>query len=339
VFVVIIHNGINAETFANRGIDAIIPEYVINIQNFISIITAIAVPLFFLISSYLLYCKADKYEIAMKKRVRSIAVPYILWLIVLIGVYLLVSNISFTKGFFVASMNPIYWSPLKWIEAFLGYFNWDGTSLIRAPYYVPFWFIRDLFILDLLSPIIKRVIEKLPFAAIILCFALWINNIQLYLVSPEALLFFVLGYYVAKYDFNEKQLDAIRMTDISLIYVIMIIGEYLLIDSMPVLRKVNIVIGCLFFLKLAGIMIQNAKLYKGLVWLEKHEFVVYAIHGIIINQLIKIYAKIVPLNGIFMLFGYFFTIIFGIGLSLLFSVVFKKVLPKLYAVMVGGRVA
>jgi surface polysaccharide O-acyltransferase-like enzyme len=63
VFVVIIHNGISEKAFMQRNINAIIPDYVENIQNLIGIITAVAVPLFFLISGYLLYKKEMPYNI------------------------------------------------------------------------------------------------------------------------------------------------------------------------------------------------------------------------------------------------------------------------------------
>jgi hypothetical protein len=94
----------------------------------------------------------------------------------------------------------------------------------------------------------------------------------------------------------------------------------------------------MFFLKLAGYFIKNIKLYTVLSWLEKYQFIVYAIHGIIIPQLLKIYIRIIPLNGVYILLGYFFMILFGVFVSLAFGIVFKKALPKPYAVLTGGRI-
>jgi hypothetical protein len=54
--------------------------------------------------------------------------------------------------------------------------------------------------------------------------------------------------------------------------------------------------GCIFILKISKYFMENIKLYKVLAWLEKYQFIVYAIHGIIIPQLLKIYIKIIPIN-------------------------------------------
>jgi hypothetical protein len=106
----------------------------------------------------------------------------------------------------------------------------------------------------------------------------------------------------------------------------------------PVLHKVNIIIGCIFFLRISNYFIENIKLYKILAWLEKYQFIVYAIHGIIIPQLLKIYIRTVPLNGVYILLGYFFMIIFGVFVSLVFGIILKKLFPKLYGILTGGRI-
>ncbi len=113
---------------------------------------------------------------------------------------------------------------------------------------------------------------------------------------------------------------------------------YVFRNTMPILAKVNIIVGCLWFLKLAGIMITKIKVYNFLVWLEKYEFVVYAVHIVILNQILKIFMWIVPFNGLFILIGYFVIIAVGIVISIAFGVVFKRLLPKVYKVMVGYRV-
>jgi surface polysaccharide O-acyltransferase-like enzyme len=85
VFVVIIHNGISAKVFSQRNILVTIPSYVENTQRLIGIITAIAVPLFFLISAYFLFIKEQKYVPMLKKKCLTILLPYFLWHILLIG--------------------------------------------------------------------------------------------------------------------------------------------------------------------------------------------------------------------------------------------------------------
>jgi hypothetical protein len=155
---------------------------------------------------------------------------------------------------------------------------------------------------------IKKLIDKFPLSIFVFFSILWINNIRIYIVSPGVLLFFTFGYYIVKYNISIKNIDRIKTFDLSAIYGITIILEYLFIRSMPVLHKVNIIIGSMLFLKISKYFMENIKLYKILAWLEKYQFIVYAIPGIIIPQLLKIYIRIVPLNGVYILLGYFFMI-------------------------------
>jgi hypothetical protein len=337
VFVVIIHNGISAKSFSQRNIMTIIPDYVENAQRLIGIVTAIAVPLFFLFSSYFLYIKEQKYVPTMRKKCWTIVLPYILWHILLIGFYFIVSTLSFTKQYFSPEKSIALWDVMDWLKAFVGDYS-DMESVISFPFIYQFWFLRDLFILNVFFVLIKKLIDKFPLGIFVLSSILWINNIRIYIVSPEALLFFVFGYYIVKYNISIKNIDQIKIFDFSIIYGITINLEYLFIRSMPILHNVNIIIGCMFFLRISQYFIENIKLYKTLAWLEKYQFVVYAIHGIIIPQLLKIYIRIVPLNGVYIFLGYFFMILFGIFVSLVFGIVLKKIFPKLYGILTGGRI-
>jgi fucose 4-O-acetylase-like acetyltransferase len=313
--VVIIHNGISAKSFPQRNIMVIIPDYVENVQRFIGIITAIAVPLFFLISSYLLYIKEKEFIPMLKKKCRSIVLPYILWTLMFVLLYFIMQTLPFTKEFFRTDSEHLIrnYGVLDWIDVFWGKITYRNE--VGNPFVGQFWFLRDLFILNLFFIGIKKLIDTFPFGIFILCTILWINNINIYIVSPEALLFFISGYYIVKYNLNIKNIDRIKTMDLAVIYGITIILEYFFAKSMPVLQKINIIIGCMFFLKTSQYLIENIKLYKLLVWLEKYAFIVYAVHMVIIPQLLKIYIKIVPLNGLYILVGYFFMILFGIFVS------------------------
>jgi fucose 4-O-acetylase-like acetyltransferase len=309
-----------------------------NVQRLIGIITAIAVPMFFLFSAYFLYFREQNYLPAMKKKCRTILLPYFLWNLLLILFYFLMQTLPFTKQFFAADPGHLIrnYGIIDWIDVFWGKITYRNEY--GHPFVYQFWFLRDLFILNIFFVFIKKIVDKFPLGIFVMFFIFWVNNINIYIVSPEALLFFTLGYYIVKYDIGIKNINQIKTFDISVFYIITIILEYILIKSMPILHKVNILMGCIFFLKISEYFIENIKFYKMLAWLEKYQFIVYAIHGIIIPQLLKIYIKIVPINGVFILAGYFIIIFFGVFISLIFGVIFKKLLPKIYGILTGGRI-
>jgi hypothetical protein len=245
--------------------------------------------------------------------------------------------LPFTKQYFSPEKPISSWELLDWIKEFLGDYS-DKESVISFPFVYQFWFLRDLFILNIFSVLIKKLVDKFPVGTFILVLIFWINNIKIYIVSPEALMFFTIGCYIVKYNLSIKNIDRIKTMDLSVIYGTTIILEYFFITSMPVLHKVNIITGCIFFLKISEYFIENIKLYTILAWLEKYQFIVYAIHGIIIPQLLKIYIRIIPLNGVYILLGYFFMILFGVFISLVFGIIFKKLFPKVYGILIGGRI-
>jgi fucose 4-O-acetylase-like acetyltransferase len=337
VFVIIIHNGISEKSFEGRGINAIIPSYVLSVQSLVGIITAIAVPLYFFISGYLLYLKETKLIPVLKKRSRTILVPYFIWSILFIVFYLAVSLLPFTKHFFAPDHSPALWNGVKWLYAFIGDYS-EGGGGIRGPFVFQFWFLRDLFILNVFFIIIKKLIDKFPLGMLILISILWVNNVPLWLVSPAALFFFTLGYYAVKYNLNETNIDKIKASDLFGIYVVAIILQFLFKEIMPTMGNVTVVVGCIVFLKISKYFVKNIKLYTFLAWLEKYQFVVYAVHAVIMPQVFKIYIRIVPMNGVFILLGYFCMIIFGVFVSLMFGVVLKKLFPGINAMLTGGRV-
>ena len=123
VFVVFIHNNPITVNFSGGVETYIIPIYVKIIRELISnIIARIAVPLFFLISSYLLYSKESKFIPVLKKKSRSILLPYIIWNILAIIFFYVAQSFNFTKPYF-ANIIIRDFSLIDWIDAFIAYFG------------------------------------------------------------------------------------------------------------------------------------------------------------------------------------------------------------------------
>jgi fucose 4-O-acetylase-like acetyltransferase len=344
VFVVFIHNGISEKNFTNKNVALEIPVYVEIVQNFIYIIVAVAVPLFFLISSFLLYTRENKFSTVLKKKIRTILIPYILWNLIFILFYHIMQSLPFTKAIFNSAPDYLIrnYGFYDWLKAFLGDYT-NKKSLTSTPFDYPLWFIRDLFILNILFIGIKKIIDKAPFGIIVIFFILWIANIKIYIVSPEALLFFSFGYYIVKYSLNEARIDIIRMSEISLIYLITIIMELFFNKYIPIIHKINIIIGSIFFLKASWYFVRNKMIYTVLIWCGQYGFIVYAIHAFILPQLLKLSINLFlspppAVKGWLILVDYFLIVLLGIVLSILFGILLKKIVPKVYAVLTGGRV-
>lgn len=333
---VFIHNNPTEVDFAGGTEIYTIPAYVNVVRELISnIIARIAVPLFFLISGYLLYAKETKFVTVLKKKSRTILLPYILWNILAIIFFYTAQTFSFTKPYF-ASIIIRNFRLIDWIDVFIGKFT--AARQYQFPLVYQFWFLRDLLILNLFFIGIKKLVNLIPFGALMLFFILWISGLNIYIVSTEALLFFTLGYYIIKYSLDYKRLDNIKLYDAVIIYLITIIVELFFSETVPIVHKINIIIGSILFIKFTYYFVNSNTIYNKLVWLGKYAFFVYAVHGIALAIMQKLSVKIIPMKGGLILLQYFSVNIIGIILFVLFGVMVRKLFPKIYAVLTGGRV-
>jgi hypothetical protein len=153
--------------------------------------TRIAVPLFFIISGYLLFINNNKFSLVIyldkiKKRFKSLVIPFLfnsgIYAFFLLGLYLL--GYSFGEIKFDSIKDFFY-------------------VLIIKPIPFQLWFIRDLFIIILFSPIIYFFIKRLNYLCLAIFFVIWLYNYQCFkIIDNETVFFFSLGSFLAINKFN-----------------------------------------------------------------------------------------------------------------------------------------
>ena len=166
-------------------------------------LAAIAVPLFFMMSGYLFFYRTEWNSAAfvgkLRRRVRSLLVPYVLFC--LLAVVGLVVNYAMSGHSWAQSLH-LYLGDGKWLHNF-----WDvhttGTNTnllgiskpISYPINIPLWFIRDLMVIVLMTPIIHLAIKRLRWGWLLLMTALSISGVWIPLVgfSPSSVLWFSVG--------------------------------------------------------------------------------------------------------------------------------------------------
>lgn len=176
-----------------------------NIAYYLSqVLASIAVPLFFFISGYLFFYRTKDFPLGtykqkMRKRARTILLPYILWN----GIYLLVYFFgeSLAEGLFSGRNKPVSdYSFADFLWAF-----WDRSMINPAnntmteshPVDYPLWFIRDLFVVMLFSPLLHLLIQRLKHYFIIMLGVLWFFGYWFHItgLSSAASFFFSAGAY------------------------------------------------------------------------------------------------------------------------------------------------
>ncbi|MBQ7741570.1 MAG: acyltransferase [Bacteroidaceae bacterium] len=178
-------------------------------------LAAIAVPLFFMISGFLFFYKSEPSNFGtlelwnsgthnwwfgkLRRRVRTLLVPYVLFcLLAVIG---LVVNHTM-QGHSLGDSLHTFLGNGKWLHNF-----WDvhttGTNTnilgitkpVSYPICIPLWFIRDLMVIVLMTPLIRWALLKLRLGWIAIMLVLSLTGIWIPLVgfSPSSCLWFSIG--------------------------------------------------------------------------------------------------------------------------------------------------
>ncbi|MBQ6449368.1 acyltransferase [bacterium] len=335
VLVIFVHNSVSVINFSSGTVSYAVPLFIDKIRIlFTSIFGNIAVPMFFFLSGLLHFTKKRSYWLTLKKKVKTLLIPYLLWNFLLIVFYLIGQHLPFSQGLFGNAMNDFSrFTWIDWLDCFVGKFT------VRAPYpiLVPMWFIRDLMIVNLLYPIIEKLIDKLPLSSLLVMLFLWLMGIDLTIVSPVALLFFSLGYYVVKHPNWLKVIDRVNCVDILPIYVLGCILQLAGYYQWPLSSSCNLFLGCLIVFKLSLPLVKSAKTVANFTFLNQYNFWIFALHSTVLAILQKLYVKFLPVNGYYMLLEYFLLVAVTIIICLISGIVCKKMLPRIFKILTGGR--
>ena len=178
----------NAGTFGTDKLNAV-TEF---IRVFISQgVARIAVPLFFLISGYLFFANFRwSQQTFVKKiitRARTLLVPFLFWNLVVLAFYALMQAIPPFRPYFTGSTAVI--SGLSLFEFFNVILGIKGYPIAYH-----FWFIRDLMVLIVFSPLIAIILRFAALPFLLVLYATWVTGFWPVLIPDNAgLLFFSAG--------------------------------------------------------------------------------------------------------------------------------------------------
>ena len=334
VFVVFIHANLTVDDALNYyHYDFVQPKWIEVFKNFIcGTLGGSAVPLFFLFASYLQFSKNDTYSLLLKKKGKSLLIPYILWTVITIILYLISQTIPQTSVFFQNPINIIRnWRFIDYLKAFT--YHDEVYPLVYQ-----FWFLRDLMILIILSPIIKILCSKFPGTMLIIVSVFAVKGIPIFFTNSTALFFYMAGYFFAKYKISFfKIADKIKLYEY-IFLIALTISFDLLFEGRYSFGFLKTIISCLFLLKLSTYFIKDEKVYEKTNYLASYSFFLYAVHTPFLGTAInKISQKVIPLHGILCLVQFLLAAFLTISIGTLLGICLNKLFPRLFKILNGGR--
>lgn len=310
-----------------------LPSFGSNFVSFLSSsLTSICVPTFFIISGFLFFLNQNEFSLKtysdkLYRRFYTLFIPYILWnLISLILQIIKIKYLDFP--------NPgLYQNgSIQWIKVIEGFYNYvDGY-----PFAFAFWFIRNLMIFILFSPI----------AYFIGCKKLWIGLIFIFIccllnTTLWGFCFYVIGGMLSRYCKNQLfQISIYPALACGFLWIVISIinlhfqfaflySTILIIESIAALI---FIIYILPFLKDGGII--------GFI-IEKivpATFFIYSFHQLGCSVIRNFFIEIFGLTtSIGMILAYCFSFITLVVLSYLLWLILKCTCPLILNILCGKR--
>lgn len=338
VLVVFVHS-YNIDIKINNGIQYSSNGLVFFIEEFFSQgLNRIASPLFFIISGYLFFANlngtAADFLRKLKKRIKTLIVPYLLWS--LAGILLFwalqlhpLANVFFTKTL-IRDMD------LKEIL----------NNLILAPVPYQLWYIRDLMMFVLLSPVFFVLIQELRLLVLISCIVFWIVDFNFIFFRSQSLFFYIVGASLAMHfkdlTMSEHKVKGLPFLMIWLTFVLIKTFLYCNNLSTPgvlnLLHKAAIVTGILTVNFLYDNFYARSEVFmQRLKPVIVYSFFVFAAHEPLLTIINKSMLNLTGNNSAGLLAVYFIAPVITITGCLIVAKIFKQHLPGFYSVITGGR--
>lgn len=329
------------------------------IRLFFSVVIArSAVPIFFIISGYLLFLKVEEYNKTvyiskLRKRWHSLVIPYFSWIVLLIlwtlmfkvgGILLHGKPWTGFLDYFQNGYLHMLWDSSVWDERT----TWLGIETHNSgPVLLPFWYMRDLIMMVVISPVIYWLIKKLKIIFIILMLAIYVFDIRVSWMSGTftcASLFFSLGAYFAikKQDFTDvlwKWKKIICPVAVALMIYQTYTGSAMGDEISKMIHPWLVIFQSFAFILLASALCNYPKLYGMNKKLARTSFFIYALHPFILYNIISIINKVMPMRDTWyvMTFNYLSAPLLCVGICIGIYWMSQKLMPGVLGVIVGER--
>ncbi|MGG9972686.1 acyltransferase family protein [Ferruginibacter sp. SUN002] len=306
------------------------------------------IPMLFMISGYLFAIGDTKlHKQRVGKRVRTLLYPYLIWSAV--GLLL-----TYVLELFPYSRNVVDATHMMQISdhtKLLHQYQWYEVLArwIFFPVSYQLWFIRVLLIYNLAYPAIRwcvlhPMVRWIFFSVVIL---LWIATFGSILFEGEGLLFFSLGVWLQKKNFNidvankwlNPNLWGIVFISVSVIKTILAFQSYFngIEPVLLFMHKIVVLSGLITVWYGCNRLVKFFMGKRWFVWLSAFSFMIYAVHAPLVLYATKAFMlEMHHFNG-YRMFIFILLPIILIFLAIIKAAILRKGFPKLYSFLTGGR--
>ncbi len=300
-------------------------------------IARIAVPLFFLMSGYLFFYggswSTPRYLDKLRSRAVTLLLPFLFWNLLILVLTAAAQQLPGLQSLFSSDKLPIaQYSLFDAVDAVFG--------ITRTPIAYQFWFIRDLMLLIVLSPVLHAAITRLSWAVLVPLYLAWQFSVwPLPMPSVEGTLFFSIGAWLAC---QRRDLFAVdrhgRLIVLAFVPVMLLDAALTGSAAGALLHKLDVLLGVASTLVLSGYALRSPALVDRLIALSAASFFVFAVHEPLLTVLRKLaYRLLQPQSSALVLLLFFAIPLLTVLIALLLHALARAVAPRFTALISGGR--
>lgn len=324
----------HVSTFSNYQFAPPIQHSIDVFLRIIAAVTPLAVPLFFILSGCVFFRNYSNrlFRDKLKKRFHSLVIPYLNWNFIYL-IWGLITT-AFLSKYFIGRQ-PTEFSVSHIIASIL--FYKENTH---------FWFIFYLIFCILLSPLFElltrnKYVCSMVFLGIIILLQV---NSSLHLFQVEFNHYNAFVQYFAGASIGRHMFEKIVNPPKKWIYLLSIFCFFTIATffylheynafrySQPGFCSLILTVYAISFYWVFDVF-HIRKVYT----FYNNSFLIYAMHGILLPILVKIFYLILPNQPIFAFMNYFLSVLLTISVICLFARISKKYTPTFYALLSGKR--
>lgn len=316
----------------------------------------IAVPAFFLISGYLFFVNLEQWDKdvwlgKMKRRVHTLLIPYLIWNLVGIAYTCIspyVGAITEDPGSFLSIFQERGWLRLFWdSNRIMEQWNPPTVNILGVtmhsgmPANTPLWFIRDLIVINLLSPAIYALVRYTRVYGLCALGILFLLNIGIPVegFSIIGIFFYSVGAYFAIFSKGiVESFKKVRYVSylLALALLCALLATFGRSGYAQYVLRVFQILGVISAFNIAARMVKdgNGRVSR----LADSSFFLYASHIFIISAITFILSKVIPGTGQLLLaVKYLLAPAITIAICEGVYQIMKKVCPGILSFVCGNR--
>ncbi|MDR1544244.1 MAG: acyltransferase [Prevotellaceae bacterium] len=332
---------IHVAFYANEVENCTIFPYIQHLMG--KVIGSCAVPLFFMISGYLFFLKVPDglYSIfqKMKKRVRTLLVPYLIAALFFVLFFIAIESIPGADRFMNSSLLSVL-SKQNILQILQNVF-WSGT-VGDSPLAYHLWFLRDLLIIVVFSPVIFYCLKYLKWIWIVILFALIYFKLGLFL-NITAFFYFSFGGLLVNYSRLVNLKSGKYVTLALLLLSLIIIAAKTILPDYFLWQIVNIPVTLLLILALwqiynfvvpSGFVLSKQSLLSKIT---SYNFFIYLFHIPPMFLFKKAIVFSLGKTELAYFVSYFISPVLIVCMYVCMAQWIRRKFPQFYSVIVGGR--